>query len=322
MPNRLPARSLRGRRALDPGGDPEPSPTRSRPSRTLPPEAAVILASVSVQLGASVATGLLRDHGAVAIVALRLVFGSLLLLIIRPPRRLPALRARAWRSAAWLGLVFVVMNVAFYVAISRIPLGVAVTIEFWGPLAVAILGSRRARDLLWAALAAAGIYTLAGGRLSADDVLGVVAAVVAGGGWLLYILSGPRVARDWPGERGLMPSLAFGSAIVVPLALATGDLGRAVIDPAVLAGGFIIAAFSSAIPWSLELFALARMRAATYGVLMSLEPAIAALVGFLLLGQALDPAEVVAIGMVAVASAGASLSARRLRVVPGELESA
>ncbi len=278
-------------------------------------------AALSVQVGASVATGLLRDHSAISVVTLRLVVGMLLLLAVRRPS-LALARPGAWRSAAVLGLIFVAMNTAFYIAIDRIPLGVAVTLEFWGPLALAVVGSRRSRDLLWAALAAVGIYLLAGGRFVADDLVGVGAALAAGLGWMCFILVGPRVGRDWPDGRGLAVALAFGSALALPLAALTGGAGPGPIDAGLLGGGLLVATFSSALPWSLELTALRRLPASTYGVLMSLEPAIAATVGFALLGQVLATLDVAGIGLVVLASAGASVTARRLRVTPGELEAA
>jgi inner membrane transporter RhtA len=315
------------RPSIGPGavGTPGRVPLLGRASRPfageVPPELLLIGAGLSVQVGASVATGLLRDHSAIAVVALRLVFGMLLLLALRRPS-LSLARPGAWRSAAILGVIFVAMNTTFYMAIARIPLGVAVTLEFWGPLAVAVLGSRRIRDLAWAVLAAAGIYMLAGGQLVADDVVGVAAALAAGLCWAAYILLGPRLGRDWPDGRGLAAALVVGSAVAVPLAALTGGVGGAGLDAGLLVGGLVIAAFSSALPWSLELAALRRMRAATYGVFMSLEPAIAAVVGFLLLDQRLAAIDLVAIGLVVLASAGASLTARRLRVTPGEFEAA
>ena len=292
----------------------------SRPfAGELPPELLLVGAGLSVQVGASVATGLLRDHSAITLVAVRLLFGMLLLLAFRRPS-LAMARPGAWRSAAILGLIFVAMNTSFYGAIARIPLGVAVTLEFWGPLAVAVLGSRRIRDLAWAVLAAIGIYVLAGGQIVADDVIGVAAALAAGLCWAAYILVGPRLGRDWPDGRGLAAALLAGSLVAVPLAALTGGAGGPGLDAGLVVGGLLIAGFSSALPWSLELAALRRMRAATYGVFMSLEPAIAAVVGFLLLGQQLAPVDLAAIGLVVVASAGASLTARRLTVTPGELE--
>ncbi len=286
-----------------------------------PPELLVIAAATSVQAGAAFATDLLRAHDAIAIVALRLVFAFLVLAALRRPSRPPNPRA-AWRTAIVLGLIFVGMNSAFYVAIARIPLGVAVTLEFWGPLALAVAGSRRLRDFAWVVLAAAGIYILSGGRLVADDLVGAAAALVAGFGWLCFVLVGQRLAIDWPDGRGLTPALLVGALVAVPIGFAAGDLGAVVVSPQALVVGLGVAVFSSALPWTFEMAAIGRLRARTYGVLTSLEPAIAALVGFAVLGQALEPAEVVAIALVAVASAGASLTARRAVVTPGELEGA
>ncbi|HET8587009.1 MAG TPA: EamA family transporter, partial [Candidatus Limnocylindria bacterium] len=203
-----------------------------------------------------------------------------------------------------------------------IPLGVAVTLEFWGPLAVAVFGSRRRGDLVWVVLAAIGIWILAGGQLQADDALGVAAALAAGAGWALFIIIGSRVGHDWPDGRGLSVALLIAAGLVAPLALVFGRGGEVLGQPGVLWGGLVIAAFSSAIPWSLELGAMRRLPSATYGVLMSIEPAFAALIGFLLLGQVLLPTELLAIVLVAAASAGASVTARRLTTAPGELEAA
>ena len=169
------------------------------------------------------------------------------------------------------------------------------------------------------ALAAAGIYVLAGGRLEADDFVGVAAAFASGACWATYILVGGRVAREWPDGRGLTLAMVVAALLVVPVAVVGSDLRPLFVTPAALAGGAVIALFSSAIPYSVEIAALRRLPAATFGVLMSLEPAIAAIVGFLLLGQVLGHADLAAIVCVAAASAGASVSARR-RAAPGELE--
>jgi inner membrane transporter RhtA len=214
------------------------------------------------------------------------------------------------------------MNTLFYVAIVRIPLGVAVTFEFWGPLAVAIAGSRRPRDFAWVVLAAAGIYLLAGARLTVEDAPGVAAAVGAGGCWAAFIVLGGRMARAWPDGRGLTVTMTVAALIVVPAAIAAGAVGSILREPSVLVGGLVVATLSSAIPYTLELAAMRRIASSTYGVLMSMEPAIAAVVGFVLLGQLLTGGDVVGIGLVGLASAGASLSARRLNVVPGVLQAA
>jgi inner membrane transporter RhtA len=287
----------------------------------VPPELFIIGAALSVQFGAGTATVLLREHDPFTVVALRLVIGAALLAAVRFPRP-PISGRRGWLNAALLALVFIGMNSTFYLALSRIPLGVAVTLEFWGPLTVAVIGSRRRRDLLWVVLAAIGIWILAGGQLEADDALGVGAALAAGAGWALFILVGSRVGRDWPDGRGLSVALLMATPLITLLAVLFGDGLAVLADPGTLWGGLVIAAFSAAIPWTMELAAMSRLPPATYGVLVSIEPAFAALVGFLLLGQLLTPADLLAIVLVAVASAGASISARRLAAVPGELEAA
>ena len=253
-------------------------------------------------------------------VALRTGFSAAILLVLRPPRS--GAGPEAWRLAILLGLVMAGMNTLFYASLARIPLGVAVTLEFTGPLLVAVAGSRRPRDLLWVGLAGTGIYLLAGARLRADDALGVAAALGAGACWAAFIVVGSRLARAWPDGRGLTVSVATGTALLVPLALIAGGAASLVGDPRAIAAGLVVAVLSSALPYTLELAALRRMAAGTYGVLMSIEPAVAAIVGFLLLGQVLVGADLVGIAMVAIASAGASWSARQLRVAPGQLEAA
>jgi inner membrane transporter RhtA len=287
----------------------------------LPAESLIVGSSLSVQAGAGLATQLLRTSGWLPVVTLRIVFSALLLLGLRPPRPRAVSRG-AWTSAVLLGVDLAVMNTVFYFSLSRIPLAVAVTIEFWGPLAVAVVGSRRARDFAWVVLAAIAIYILTGGRVVADDALGVAAAFAAGALWALYIPIGGRVARDWPDGRGLSVAMLVAAVISLSVAVATGTFAQAFSSPPLIVGGLVIALFSSAIPYSLEIAALHRIPASTFGVLTSIDPAVAAVVGFIVLGEALSPPEVAAIAMVVVASAGASLSARSLPVVPGELESA
>lgn len=311
-------------------GDPDRTPPDGAgrlgvdPLSTVAPELLIVGGALSVQVSAGLAAQLIAVHGALPVVALRTCFSAAILVLLRRGWPLPppglADRRGALLGALGLGLTLAAMNTAFYTALGRIPLGVAVTIEFTGPLAVAILGRRRPLDLVWVVLAAAGIWVLAGGRLVAGDAVGVLAAFVAGSCWAAYILVGGRVARAWPGGDALTAALLVASAIVGPVALVAGDLVEAVSAPEVLAAGLVVAVFASAVPYRLELAALGRMAAATFGVLMSLEPAIAAVVGFLVLGQILSPLEVTAIGAVAVACAGASWSARRSRVAPGELE--
>jgi inner membrane transporter RhtA len=257
---------------------------------------------VSVQVGAAFATTLFDELGPGGTVFLRIAFAALLLLAIwRPPLRLGEGEAR--RDVVLLGLVLAGMNLSFYLALDRIPLGIAVTLEFVGPLGVAIAGSRRRLDLVWAGLAAAGILLLSPVPGSDLDALGVVLALTAGAFWAAYILLTARVGRALPGGGGLAIAMTVAAIAVIPVGLAEG--GDALLDAELLAIGFAVAVLSSALPYSVELEALRRLPENTFGVLMSLEPAVAATVGFVGLDQDLAAREVVAIGLVLVASAGA-----------------
>ena len=302
------------------GVEPPRRPSGSRLDG-VPPELLIVAGTLSVQCGGGLASNLIREYGPLPMVTLRIVFGAIMLVAFQRARIRGTSRP-ALLSCLALGLILAAMNALFYVALSRIPLGVAVTIEFWGPLTVAVIGSRRPLDLVWVALAAAGIYILAGGRLEADDLVGVVAVFGAGLCWALYIGVGGRVAREWPDGRGLTLAMLVASALIVPVTLGLSDVRPLLVAPLALAGGVVVALFSSVIPYTFEIAALRRLPAATFGVLMSLEPAIAAAVGFFLLGQVLAASDLVAIAFVALASAGASISARRLATAPGELESA
>jgi inner membrane transporter RhtA len=201
------------------------------------------------------------------------------------------------------------MNLAFYEALDRIPLGIAVTFEFVGPLAVAVFGSRRRLDLLWAALAAAGILLLSElGGFGGLDTTGVGLALLAGGFWAAYIVLAVRAGQVFPGGGGLALAMLISTVVLLPAGIADG--GAALAEPDLLALGAGVAVLSSVIPYSLELEALRRLPAGVFGVLMSLEPAAAALAGFIVLGQDLRAREVVAIGLVVAASAGAARAAR------------
>jgi inner membrane transporter RhtA len=303
-----------------------PAPAAGSPAQpasrldAVPPELLIVTGSISVQAGAGLATSLIRQYGSLPVVSMRIVFGTILLLLLRPVRVRGIGRA-AFGWGITLGLVLAAMNSLFYLALARIPIGVGVTIEFWGPLGVAVIGSRRRLDLVWVVLAAAGIYVLAGARLTADDAVGVFAAAASGLCWAIYILVAARVAHHWPDGRGLSLAMVVASLAVLPVMLVFSDPRPMLVVPGALLGGLTIALFSSAIPYTAELAALRRLPAHTFGVLMSLEPAIAAIVGFLVLGQVLGWHDLIAIGCVVAASAGASLSARQLTATPGELES-
>lgn len=278
--------------------------------RRTPPAPLLVLGAVaSVQSGAAVATKLFPDVGPAGTVLLRLALSAVLLLaFVRPSWRGHRPVDMAWVTA--YGVSLAAMNATFYEALARIPLGVAVTIEFVGPLAVAVLGSRRPIDFVWVVLAAAGVVLLTtGGHGSQNvDAVGVLWALAAGGFWAAYILLAQRVGRVFPGASGLAFALAIGAVVVLPFGLAGG--GRHLLDAGVLLRGLAVAVLSSAVPYSLELFALRRMRASVFGVLMSLEPAMAALSGLVFLGQHLLVKEWVAVGCVMVASIGATRGAR------------
>lgn len=255
----------------------------------------------SVQSGAAIATKLFPQVGAGGAVFLRLGLSAVIVcLVVRPA--ISQVRGDVMLMLAY-GVVLGAMNLSFYLALDRIPLGVAVTIEFLGPLTVAVGGSRRRLDLVWVVLAAAGVVLLAGGggRLA---VSGVVFAAVAAVCWATYILLAQRVGRAVPGMTGLAVALVAGAALTAPYGIAAG--GTALVQPSAIGKGAAIAVLSSAIPYSLELAALRRLRAATFGVLMSLEPAMAALSGLVFLGQHLRALEWVAVGCVMVASVGAT----------------
>jgi inner membrane transporter RhtA len=305
--------------------DQERPPVRiSRAERRLdaiPAELLIVAGAISIQFGAGFGGALVRGYGPLPVVALRVVFGTLLLIALRPPR-ISGVSREALVACLAMGVVLMAMNTCFYIALARLPLGVAVAIEFWGPLTVAVLGSRRPLDLVWVALAASGIWILTGGRLGTDDGIGVLAIFIGGGCWALYILIGGRVARSWPDGRGLSLVMLVAAVLVLPVTVPFADFTPLLTAPPALAGVVAVALFSSSIPYTLEIAALRRLSAGTFGVLLSLEPAIAALAGFLVLGQVLHPLDLVAIGCVAVASAGASITARRLRVTAGELETA
>ena len=206
------------------------------------------------------------------------------------------------------------MNLTFYESLDRIPLGAAVTCEFVGPLGVAVVGSRRRLDLLWVALAAGGILLLAtpgGGGLNAP---GVLLALLAGGWWAAYILLSARVGRVFPGGGGLAIAMAVAAVLTLPFGIAQG--GSGLLDPAVLGAGLAVALLSSVVPYSLELEALRRLPANVFGVLMSLEPAAAAVAGLIVLGQVLKANEWAGMALVIVASAGATRFAARLAPAP------
>ena len=271
----------------------------------------VLGAACSVQGGAAVAKTLFPELGPPGVVFLRLLFGALALWAIARPQIRGRSRADLQLVGA-LGVVLVSMNLSFYESLARAPLGVVVTVEFLGPLAVAVLLSRKPVDLLWVALAGSGVALLANGGGKAVHTSGIVLAAVAGVFWSLYILLSVRVGRRWPGPTGLAPAMVVAGTIALPWGIISAGhhLGDAQLVGAAVGVGLL----SSALPWSLELEALRRLPPAVFSVVLSLEPGVAALAGFVFLHEHLRTRAWIAIGMVVLASAGAAR--RRPPVAP------
>ena len=273
----------------------------------------VLAAATSVQAGASVAKSLFATLGAPGVVWLRLLFGSIALWVVARPQ----LRSRPWRELRLivaLGIVLVTMNVSFYESIDRIPLGLAVTVEFLGPLAVATIASRRMLDILWIALAGLGVALLAGGTSRDVHTVGLMLAALAGFCWALYIMLSVPVGRLFPGASGLAPAMLLGALLITPWGIASA--GSGLRDPQLLGAAVGVGLLSSALPWSLELEALRRLPTNVFGVVLAVEPVIAALMGSLFLNEHLSVRSWVAIGLVVTASAGAALEITGTRTEP------
>ena len=261
---------------------------------------------VSVQFGAAIAKQLFPLVPPTAMVWLRLVTSAaVFLLVVRP--RLRGHTRGDWTVALAFGVSLATMNWAIYQSFARIPLGIAVTIEFLGPLAVAVAGSRRPRDLVWVVLAALGVGLL-GLSPARLDVVGVLFALLAAAGWACYILLSARTGQRWPGVSGLAVASLVGAVALAPPAVL--EAGGRLLEPKVLLLGLAVGLLSSVIPYSLELVALRRIPPRVFGILMSLEPAVAALAAMLLLAEFLTPVQWVAMACVVVASVGSTRSSR------------
>ena len=273
----------------------------------VPPPALVLVGIASVQTGSAIARTAFDVTGAAGMTLLRLLLaGALLTALVRPALRRWT-RAQ-WSAALTLGLTMGAMNLVFYEAIRTVPLGVAVTVEFIGPLLLAVAQTRRGRDLCWAVLAAAGVALLGLHDSGSVPVGGLALALLAGLCWAGYILSSARVGRVLPGLSGLAGALLVGSVLALPFGVA--GAGRAVTDGWALLAGLGVALLSSVVPYACELTALRTMPTRVFGVLMSLEPAAAAVAGLLVLGQHLGLRELVALVLVSLASAGVTLGQR------------
>jgi inner membrane transporter RhtA len=273
----------------------------------LPAPLAMIAGSLSVQLGGAVAVHAFSSATPLGVTFLRTLFGAAILLLV--VRSLPRTRA-AWLAVLPYGIVMACMNACFYEAIARLPLGAAVTIEFWGPIAVAVVTSHRRSDLLWVALAVAGVVLLGQGFAEAQ-LTGLAFIVAAGGFWALYIVLGRRLAHATVGAAGLAPACVISAALLAGPGLASAR--GAVFDPTVIGLCALLGLLGTAIPYAIEMYALRRVPARTYSVLLSMHPAVAALVGAAVLSQGLGLRDVVAIAFVIAASTGALAAAARAR---------
>jgi len=285
---------------------------RSPTSSPLLPVSALLLAMLSFQFGAALAKQLFPLVGAEGATAIRLGLGALILWTLRRPWRNLAGK-RDWVSLVGYGLTLGLMNLFFYMALRTLPLGIAVALEFLGPLAIALFGSRRALDLLWVALVIAGLALLLpyGDNAQSLDPVGVAFALAAAAGWAAYILLGRR-AGDAFGSDAVALGSAIGALVAVPVGVV--HAGAALFSLSLLPFAVGVAVLSSALPYSLEMFALTRLPARAIGILVSIEPAMGALLGLAFLGEHLSAFQWMAIAAVIVASMGAVFTARDAQI--------
>lgn len=283
-----------------PGGLPVPAPKNI--ATLIPAPAMVLLAVLSVQLGAAIAKPLLATHSAFTIVLLRFSFATMVLSLIAPPR-IRHYSKRQWLHAAALGIVMATLSLTFYQAISRIPLGVTMTIQFLGPLTVAVAVSRQAKDLVWPGLAVAGILLLAPvGNLGPLSLSGLAFAFLAAAAWGTYLIIAKRTATMFSGTTGLTLAMTFAAVTSLPFGFLSG--GKSLLDFSFLASGFGVSLLATMIPFSLEFLTLKRMSTRTFGVLMSAEPSTAALIGLAVLHEHLALRAWAALALVTIATVG------------------
>ncbi|WP_407571143.1 EamA family transporter [Deinococcus altitudinis] len=309
-----------------------PTPT-VRPF-TLPPVPSLLLAAVSIQGGAALAKSLFPLLGPSAVTSLRVLFAAMILWAVWRPDVRRVNRA-GWKVLLPYGVALGLMNLAYYLALERIPLALAVTLEFVGPLAVAVLSSRRAADFTWVALAALGLLLIVPwpgqphtgqlhvGQTGALDPVGVALALFAGVCWGTYIWAGQRVAQVFEGPKSVAFGMGIAAVVALPLGLILSGLERqgswAHLTPLALLTVLGVAALSSALPYSLEMGALRVLPARVFGVLMSLEPAVAALIGMVFLSESLSPVQWLAVACVMAASVGVTLGAGKKAAPPIEV---
>lgn len=270
----------------------------------------VLIAMISIQTGASIAKGLFPALGAAGTSALRLLFATLVLWLIFKPWQ-KKLTQDQLRKLVVYGFSLGLMNLLFYFALERIPLGIAVALEFTGPLAVATFTSKRKTDFLWVLLAGIGIYLLlpVSSATQSLDLMGVLFALSAGACWAAYILYGQKAGNSLPGGLAVTWGMTFAALIVLPFGMSS--VGLKIFETNFLMMGLIVGILSSALPYSLEMVALRELPTKTFGILMSLEPAIGALAGLIILQEKLTLLQWMAISCVIFSSLGSSLTAKK-----------
>ncbi|RZJ68848.1 MAG: DMT family transporter [Flavobacterium sp.] len=277
----------------------------------LPPVPAVLLSIISVQCGAAIAKGLFPEIGAAATASLRIGLSAIILLVAFRPN-LTKLNAKQWKYVILYGLSLGAMNMVFYMAIERIPIGLGVTLEFVGPLLLAIFSSKKAIDFIWIVLAAIGIALIAPWTSNGLNLIGVLLALLAGGFWAAYIILGGRISKIMKGGEAVAVGMLFATLLILPFGIFSGGLNQ--LSPKLLGLGASLALLSSAIPFTLEINALKQLPARTFSILMSLEPAMAALAAFVFLQEYLSLTECIAVACVVIASAGSAITAKRSKV--------
>jgi inner membrane transporter RhtA len=274
----------------------------------LPPVPAVLLAIISVQCGAAIAKTLFPALGAAGTASIRIGVSALILLLAYRPN-LKQITPQQWKIVIPYGLSLGAMNLVFYFAIERIPIGLAVTLEFIGPLLVAIIGSRRIVDYLWVLLAAAGIVLIAPWTNSRIDTLGVLFALLAGALWAAYIVLGGKISKIMNSGQAVSTGMLFAALLILPFGFYENGLIN--LTPKLFGMGVALALLSSAIPFTLEMKALGQLPPRTFSILMSLEPAAASICAFIFLQENLTLYEILAVVCVVVASAGSTLTAKK-----------
>lgn len=270
----------------------------------IPPIPAVLLAIISVQGGAAIAKSIFPILGAASTASFRIGLSAIFLFLIFRPN-LTKLTSAQWRSVIPFGFCLGAMNLVFYLAIERIPVGLGVTLEFIGPLILAVASSKRHSDFLWVLLAAAGIALIAPWNAQNIDPLGALLALLAGGFWAGYILLGGNISKIMDGKHAVTIGMVFASVLVVPFGLLSGGFQNFRVEMLIAVSA--LALLSSAIPFLLEMRALKILPPNTFSILMSMEPAVAALFALVFLGEHLSLTEWLAIVLVMLASAGAAL---------------